>query len=144
MKKQLKIQRKILNIIITLTLIFSALVFTGVESFAETPQTPTVQKIVKTKQPAKDIVKPSNIPEQNAYAITHMKKAGFTYTILKFLMAMLGVLISSGAIFLGLKFYKKLVLQNNEKFSNIDYDKTLESPKDFKEAINLFLDKTNR
>lgn len=140
----MKKQQKILNIIIILTMIFSTLVFTGVESIAVISQSPAIQTNVQTKQTDKNIAKPSNIPEKNAYAISHMKKTGFKYAMVKFLMAMLGVLVSSLAIFLVLKFYKKLVLQGNTKFSNIDYDKTLESPKDFKEAINLFLDKTNK
>lgn len=140
MKKQLKI----LNIIVILAIIFSTLVFTGVESFAINSQTPNVQTAAKTKQEEKNIAKPSTIPEKNSYAITHMNKTGFKFAMLKFLIAMFGVLVSCLAIFLGLKFYKKLVSHGNNKFNNIDYDKTLESPKDFKEAINLFLDKTNK
>lgn len=64
--------------------------------------------------------------------------------ILKFLAAMAGVLLSSLAIFGGLKLYKKFVLKNNLKTDNTNYSKTLESPKTFKEAINIFLDKTDK
>lgn len=63
--------------------------------------------------------------------------------IAKFLFAMLGVLISAGAIFLGLKFYKKFILKQNQNLDNTDYN-TLHSPKNFKEAINMFLDKTDK
>ena len=73
-----------------------------------------------------------------------MQKGGFQESLLKFFLAMLGVLVSSGAIYLGLKLYKKLVLKNNAKLDDVDYNKTLESPRDFKEAINLFLDKTDK
>lgn len=64
--------------------------------------------------------------------------------ILKFLLAMFGVLLSSLAILGGLKLYKKFVLKNNTKTDNINYGNTFESPKTFKEAINIFLDKTDK
>lgn len=140
MKKHLKL----INLLVILTIIFSTLIFTGTESFALNSQTPSVQKTVGEKQSENSIEKVSTIPQKNAYALTHMKKAGFKYGIFRFLMAMLGVLVSSLAIFLGLKIYKKLILKNDAKFNNIDYDKTLESPRDFKEAINLFLNKTKK
>lgn len=63
--------------------------------------------------------------------------------LIKFFLAMFGVLISAGAIFLGLKFYKKFVLKQNQNLENTDYN-TLHSPKNFKEAINMFLDKTDK
>lgn len=63
--------------------------------------------------------------------------------IAKFLLAMFGVLISAGAIFLGLKFYKTFILKQNQSSDNTDYN-TLHSPKNFKEAINMFLDKTDK
>lgn len=65
-------------------------------------------------------------------------------TLIKFFSAMFGVLVSILVIWLSLILYKKFMLKNNSKLDNVDYDKTLESPKDFKEAINLFLDKTDR
>lgn len=79
-----------------------------------------------------------------AYAADNVGQIGIKYAFFKFLLAMLGVLLSSLAIFAGLKLYKKLVLKNDAKQSEIDYDRTLESPKNFKEAINLFLHKTNK
>ncbi len=79
-----------------------------------------------------------------AGAVAKAVQTEATHGIFKFFMAMLGVLISSLAIFAGLKFYKKFMLKNNSKFDNIDYDKTLDSPRDFKEVINLFLDKTEK
>lgn len=140
MKKHLKIP----NIIIILAIIFSTLVFTGVGNFTVNSQVQAVQTTTSEKSVENNISKPATIPEKNAYAITHMKKTGFKFAVLKFLATMLGVLISALAIFIGLKTYKKFILKNDVKLSNIDYDKTLESPKDFKEAINLFLDKTNK
>lgn len=140
MKKKLKI----LSLIVIFTLTLSTFIFTGSESYALDSQAPAVQTFEGKKQPENNAEKTSTIPQKNAYALTHMKKTGFKYGVFRFLMAMLGVIVSSLAIFLGLKIYKKLILKNDAKFNNIDYDKTLESPKDFKEAINLFLNKTNK
>lgn len=153
----MKVQKKVLNFIIIFAMICSTLVFTGVESFAATPvgiatapkmavspastAIPAVQP-PQVQPPKQDVKLP--IPQKNAYAADKTEKTGFKYAIFKFFMAMLGVLVSSLAIYGGLKLYKKLVLKNDAKLNNIDYDKTLESPKDFKEAINLFLHKTNK
>lgn len=128
--------------------IFSTLAI-GVETFAiQNPAqaaqsaAPTGQSAVPTKQITPSVA--DTIPEKNAYAMNHMEKTGFKYGFFRFLLAMLGVLVSSGAIFLGLKLYKNVILKNNTKLDNLDYNKTLDSPKDFKEAINLFLDKTDK
>lgn len=95
-------------------------------------------------QPAQ-VAQPATIPQKNAYALTHLNKQDdFKVNLLKFLLAMVGVLVSALAIFLVLKLYKKVTLKNNLNLGDIDYDKTLESPKDFKEAINIFLDKTDK
>lgn len=143
----MKKAQKPLNLILILTL-FSTLVFcTGVESIAiEAPA--ATATTVKVQAPAKNtpqkVTTPETIPEKNAYALSHMEQRGFKYSLFKFFMAMIGVLISALAIFGGLKLYKNIILKNSSKLDNIDYDKTLESPKDFKEAINLFLDKTDK
>ena len=109
----------------------------GAPAYALAPvQTQVKQQNDKTKQ--------LSIPEKNKYAITHIGKTGLKYKFLKFVLSMLGVLVSSLAIFLGLNFYKKFVLKNNAKSDNIDYSKNLESPKTFKEAINLFLNKSDK
>lgn len=95
-------------------------------------------------QPAKNY-QPATIPEKNAYALTHINKEdNFKTSILKFILAMAGVLFSALVIFLALRVYKKVMLKNNLNLGNIDYDKTLESPKDFKDAINIFLNKTDK
>lgn len=140
----MKKNMKILNFIIILMLFFSTIVFSGIESFALDSHIPATQTMTGEKQSDNNAIKHSTIPEKNAYALTHMKKNGIKYGILKFLMAMIGVIISSLAIFLGLKIYKKFILKNDAKLGNMDYDKTLESPRDFKEAINLFLNKTKK
>lgn len=154
----MKKQHRIHNLIIIFATICSALVFTGVESFATLPASPAASVPATASAPAsaspnaqispiqkqKSDVKLPSKPRYNHYSGEETGKTGFKYAIFKFLMAMLGVLISSLAIYGGLKLYKKLVLKNDAKLNNIDYDKTLESPKDFKEAINLFLHKTNK
>lgn len=144
MKKQLL---NLSFVIVFLGMIFSMFGFYIGESkaFAANPpvaQTKSADNL--NKKPIKDVSIPKTIPEKNTYKITHMQKTGFKYKLFKFLTAMLGVLVSSLAIFAGLKIYKKLVLKNNSKSDTIDYNKNLESPKDFKEAINLFLDKTDK
>lgn len=139
----MKIRQKILNLILIIAITCSTLVFTRVESIAA-DIVPTVQTTSTEKQTNQDVKKTATIPEKNAYAMEHMQKTGLKYAFFKFLLAMLGVLVSALAIFAGLKFYKKIVLKSDLKQSEIDYDKTLESPKNFKEAINLFLNKTNK
>lgn len=148
----MKVQKKV-NLIIIFAMMFSTLVFTGVEAFAvdsvptatAVPAVPATQSAESDKQISQtDEKKPAAIPQKNAYALEHMEKTGFKYAMFKFFTAMLGVLLSCLAIFAGLKFYKKIVLKSDLKQTEIDYDKTLESPKNFKEAINLFLNKTKR
>lgn len=135
---------KVINLLLILAILLSTVFFTKVECYAFAFSKPAAQSAVNEKDFNKKDLNPVTIPEKNAYALAHMKQDGFKSPIFKFVLAMLGVLLSSLAIFLGLKIYKKFILKNNEKFDNIDYNKNLESPKDFKEAINLFLDKTNR
>ncbi len=126
---------KIINIIILFIAIFSFMIVVSEVAFCASDTTSGEQQKVVTS---------ASIPEKNAYSLTHMKKTGFKYTLFKFFIAMLGVIISIAAILFGLKLYKNFILKNNVKTDTIDYDKYLETPKDFKEAINLFLDKTDK
>ena len=84
------------------------------------------------------------LSENTCFAAEPIAQNGLQTALFKFFMAMLGVLVSALAIFIGLKFYKKFVLKNDTKTDVIDYNNSLESPKDFKEAINIFLDKTDK
>lgn len=144
MKKLLKL----LKFTLIFIAIFSTFVLISGGSFASAASNPAVSSpVTQSTQKAQtnsSEKQSATIPEKNAYKVTHMQPKGFKYAIFKFFLAMLGVLISAVAIFAGLKVYKKLVLKGNSKFDNVDYDKTLDSPKDFKDAINLFLDKTDR
>lgn len=109
------------------------------------PQAP-VAYAVKQVEPlaSSSTITPQSIPEKNIYAIKHITKQGFKYKIIKFFAAMFGVIVSVLAIFAGLKIYQRFILKNREKFEETDYPNTLESPKDFRDAINLFLHKTNK
>lgn len=148
--------KKSLNLLFIITAIFSTLVFTGVETFAQdaintpTPASaPTATTQATTSTPkastqTPQASKPQGIPQKNAYQITHMKQHSLKASLFKFVLAMLGVLISSLVILTGLKFYKKIGLKKKSKTDNIDYSKSLDSPKDLKEAINIFLEKTDK
>ncbi len=140
---------KILNSVLIIMLMLSTLVFTGVESFAIPAGPPmAAQTTVPTKQITPADQGATSIPEKNSRDLEKLAKqegqTGFKYAFFKFFIAMAGVLISALAIFGGLKFYKKFILKNNSKLDNVNYNTTLESPKDFREAINLFLDKTDK
>lgn len=144
--------KKSLNLLFIITAIFSTLVFTGVETLAQdavntptpsptaTAQATTPKASTQTPQTSK----PQSIPQKNAYQITHMKQHSLKASLFKFVLAMLCVLLSSLVILTGLKFYKKISLKNKSKTDNIDYSKSLDSPKDLKEAINIFLEKTDK
>ena len=70
-------------------------------------------------------------------------KISATSIIFKFLFAMLWVIISSGFIFLILLAYKKLILKGRSILPTYEsMEHSLETPKNFKEAIKIFLDKT--
>lgn len=145
-----KLQRQPLSL--SFIIIFSALIFSmftcGLgESKAFALSTSPVQTTAASNSMSSsevDIKQLKTIPEKNSFALTHFKQNGAHNKFFRFIMAMFGVFVSALSIFIGLKIYKKLVLKNNSKLDIIDYDKNLESPKDFKEAINLFLDKTDK
>lgn len=146
MKKKSK---KILNFIIIICLIFSTFVIIEGESYAfASPSTTTTVNTDKTVSKATTKKNISAIHSKTAEikvkTSKEAKKFGFKYSLYKFFTAMFCVLVSAIAIFLGLKIYKNIILKNNLKSDNIDYEKNLESPKNFKEAINLFLDKTDK
>lgn len=140
----MKNQLKKLNLTLICIAIFLTFMFVGCKSSAFASSQSAVQAASSHSKLVPKTSEPSAIPEKNIYDVTHVPKTGFKYGIFKFLMSMLGVLISAGAIFIGLKLYKSLISKGNAKFDNVDYDKTLESPKDFKEAINIFLEKTDK
>ena len=128
-----------------MTLTLSTLVFTGVGVGAQPLQDNTSTGMFLAQAGMPQSVSPAaTIPEKNVNALKNIEKKGFKYSFFKFFMAMLGVLVSAGSIFLGLKFYKNFVLKGGSSPSSKDYENSLESPKDFKETINSFLNKTDK
>jgi len=142
----MKLLLKKFNLILILALFSTLVFFTGVESLATvTSDEPSAPSSSLTKPIDQNQLKTlDSIPEKNAYKLSHIKPLGFKYSLFKFFIAIIGVLISALAIFGGLKLYQKIILKNSSRVHSIDYGKTLDSPKDFKEAINLFLNKTDK
>lgn len=84
-----------------------------------------------------------SIPEKNLNQLQNIGKDTPENKFLKFIIAMIGVAISALAIYGGLKLYKKIMESKGIYVSNPNDERSLESPKDFKTAINLFLNKTD-
>lgn len=126
------------------------LVFTGVKgnfynsAFADTA--PPKEAFGQSKL-LPNLTKNTAVTTKAAENLKKPEKIDFKYSLIKFYWAMLGVFVSALAIFLGLKVYQKLILKNgsfSSSANNFDYENSLDSPKDFKEAINLFLHKTDK
>lgn len=66
---------------------------------------------------------------------------GIKFILKKFLLTMFLVVVSAGIIFVALLLYKKLSTKNTHN-SNSEKSLSLQTPKNFKDTINLFLDKT--
>ncbi len=70
-------------------------------------------------------------------------KRSYVNIVFKFILAMIWVCISSVIIFIILISYKKLILKGKPITPTYEsLEGSLETPKNFKEAIKLFLDKT--
>lgn len=138
------LKNKIINLI--LALVISTLVFTGVESTASMFPTPESQSVTQTDTVSSTVPVAQKLPKTTVQKQEKQKpvRDNFQAIIMKFLIAMGGVLVSAVILFLVLKTYKKFFMQNGANFMEKDYANTLESPKNFKEAINIFLSKTNK
>ena len=84
-----------------------------------------------------------SIPEKNLNQLKNIGQNTPQNKFLKFIIAMIGVIFSGFAIYGGLKIYKNLILQKNSCIINPNDERSLESPKAFKTAINIFLKKTD-
>ena len=84
-----------------------------------------------------------SIPEKNASELEHFSKKGMQNGFVKFGFAMLGVLLSAIVIFFALKLYKKLGGKVVSAPDTFGVKNSLDSPSEMKDAINLFLDKTD-
>ena len=92
---------------------------------------------------SQDVQKISNQVKKDAKNIKTKQDIKILNLILKFILAMILFIISSIIIFILLISYKKLILKDNRQ--NITYENTaqsLDTPKNFKDALKLFLDKT--
>lgn len=70
-------------------------------------------------------------------------KKSFASMVFKFILAMIWVVISSIVIFVILISYKRLILKGKPVRPTYETtEQSLDTPKNFKEAIKLFLDKT--
>ena len=140
-----------------MTLVFSTLVFSGVESTsalaadadkitAKTDNLPADSKIFAPQKP--EVKKEFKTDEKGfKNKVLPTKKAAENkprQKLIRFFLAMFGVLLSSLAIFGGLKLYKYLVSKKNLSSKNNNNKKSFETPKTFKETINLFIDKTDK
>jgi len=154
MKKHKQLQYNLLYSVIFFTIVFSTLVFTGVESAAvDTPshqtsseKLPLNSKIFapQTSTATSVVQKPALLQKKSLLSLKKDGGIKLTKTINRFLLAMFGVFLSVITIFGFLKFYKFITGKNSTPFHKNNSKKSLESPKNFKEAINLFLDKTDK
>lgn len=101
----------------------------------------STKAVQKTKNSTDD---EESIPEKNVKEIEHFehKQNG----LLKFAIAMLWVFLSAGVIFVLLKLYQKFFMKRKNKMIEPDtfgQANSLDSPKTMKEALNLFLEKTD-
>lgn len=81
-------------------------------------------------------------PEVQQTTQTKPKKS-FASMVFKFILAMIWVVISSIVIFVILISYKRLILKGKTVRPTYETtEQSLDTPKNFKEAIKLFLDKT--
>lgn len=161
MKKLKQQNNKSLYYVLIMTFVFSILVFSGVESSTVQASTNNGQTEVKTdKIPtnSKIFAQPSKDDSEidNSTGLKTIKspkteslfkkdtKPNQKYSVKRFLIAMLCVLFSALTILGGLKFYKYLNSKNSSFTRSKKNKNSLESPKNLKETINLFLDKTEK
>ena len=140
------------NKFILILVLFLTLVSTGVKdntflnlpfvTFANAAFAGPAQQPSQASSKIQDVAQ-KNVSKSDKAIVEKEEKGGLKQGLFRFLMAMLGVLVSSFVIFLVLKFYQKFVLKKGVSSDEQDFN-TLESPKDFKEAINLFLNKTDK
>lgn len=82
--------------------------------------------------------------QKNSTKIEFATKAPFgkRQLAMKFLLAMLGVAVSSVIIFVGLSVYNKLMYGSSHRLVINDDDDDFKTPTNMKDAINIFLKKT--
>jgi len=107
--------------------------------FSEPQNTQPVQQTQKEVVSGEEI--PETIPEKNYENLMKIKDSPKTSKAFNVIVSLVALIILGVLGFAGYKFYKKISTQNY--IISSPPDETLETPKDFKTAINLFLEKTD-
>ena len=143
-KKQL-LKHSLISIFAIFTILFAGIATVNSNKvFAVDNQPQTTVSTPNTQTESKQISSTADsIPEQNATDLKQFEKFSVKTGLVKFGFAMLGVLLSALIIYLGLKIYKKFSVKKVAAPDSFGEKNSLDSPKDIKEAINLFLDKTD-
>ena len=126
------------------------------EQVSSSPATGDIQVQAKAQEeplaPRGDLAYSNTTPEVQVANTTAIQtpvqnktkpKRSFASMFFKFILAMIWVVISSIVIFVILISYKRLVLKGKPIRPTYETtEQSLDTPKNFKEAIKLFLDKT--
>ena len=126
------------------------------EQVSSSPATGDVQVQARAQEeplaPRGDLAYSNAMPEAQVANTTSVQpqvqtktkpKKSFASMVFKFILAMIWVVISSIVIFVILISYKRLILKGKPVRPTYETtEQSLDTPKNFKEAIKLFLDKT--
>ena len=126
------------------------------EQVSSSPATGDIQVQAKAQEeplaPRGDLAYSNAVPEVQVANTTAIQppvqnktkpKRSFASMFFKFILAMIWVVISSIVIFVILISYKRLILKGKPVRPTYETtEQSLDTPKNFKEAIKLFLDKT--
>ena len=126
------------------------------EQVSTSPATGDVQVQARAQEeplaPRGDLAYSNAMPEAQVANTTSVQpqvqtktkpKKSFASMVFKFILAMIWVVISSIVIFVILISYKRLILKGKPVRPTYETtEQSLDTPKNFKEAIKLFLDKT--
>lgn len=126
------------------------------EQVSSSPATGDVQVQARAQEeplaPRGDLAYSNAMPEAQVANTTAVQpqvqtktkpKKSFASMVFKFILAMIWVVISSIVIFVILISYKRLILKGKPVRPTYETtEQSLDTPKNFKEAIKLFLDKT--
>ena len=126
------------------------------EQVSSSPATGDVQVQARAQEeplaPRGDLAYSNAMPEAQVANTTSIQpqvqtktkpKKSFASMVFKFILAMIWVVISSIVIFVILISYKRLILKGKPVRPTYETtEQSLDTPKNFKEAIKLFLDKT--
>lgn len=141
MNKKQQLNHNLISVFVIFTILFTGAFAISCNSTFAANVPP--QNTVSTASPTEKTLSTDSIPEKNATELKHFGQKGMQNGLIKFGLGMLGVLISAAIIFFGLKLYQKFIMKKVSAPDSFGQKNSLDSPKDMKEAINLFLDKTD-